>query len=232
MMGSFEKIEVSGSWRLPGRSRTRIHERSKRVPNYGEIYDDIIKRQENYNRAENSPGYQSCVQASDALSLLEGNVLDVGCGVGFVLEYLAGAQFHFNVWGVDASAVAVERAQQRIARDRHLPPDRVQQIKNQRLQFQDNFFSLVTCFDMLEHLDEPDIDAALLDMFRVLRHGGAFFCSVSCRLAGTRDLHGDNLHRTVNSVDWWLARVKPDRAVYDSSKSQLTFWKQVRKLGN
>jgi len=199
------------------------------MPDYAAIYDDIITRQENYNRAEHSPGYRACVEASPRLSGLSGRLLDVGCGVGFALEYLAGQPFRFDVWGVDASAVAVERAQERLARSHGLPSDRVVRIEHQILPFANRFFDLVTCFDMLEHLDEPDIDDSLSEMFRVLAPGGTFLSSVSCRPAGSQDLHGDNLHRTVRSVDWWLSKTNPDRAIYDAAQAQLTLWKRVTK---
>jgi SAM-dependent methyltransferase len=201
------------------------------MPDYQAIYDDIISRQENYNRAEHSPGYRACVQATPQLSVLGGRALDVGCGVGFALEYLAGQPLWFDVWGVDASAVAVERAQERLEQSHGLPADRVQRIEHQSLPFAANAFDLVTCFDMLEHLDEPDIDAALSEMFRVLVPGGTFLSSVSCRPAGSRDIHGDNLHRTIRGVDWWLARAQPDRAVYDTAQSQLTLWKRLGTRG-
>lgn len=200
------------------------------MPKYGEIYDDIIRRQENYNLAENSPGYQTCVAAADPLSLLHGNSLDVGCGVGFVVDYLSGIPFQFQAWGVDASAVAVERARARIAKSKSLPADRIQQISSQKLPFADHFFSLVTCFDMLEHLDENHILETIQEMTRVTVPGGVLFCSVSCRLAGSKDLYGDNLHRTVQSVDWWLARMQPERAIYDAQRAQLTLWKKTKLL--
>ena len=198
------------------------------MPDYGAIYDDIISRQENYNRAEHSPGYRACVQATAQLSALGGRALDVGCGVGFALEYLAGQPFHFDVWGVDASAVAVQRAQDRL---KVLPADRVQRIEQQVLPFANRFFDLVTCFDMLEHLDEQDIDDQLSEMFRVLVPGGTFLASVSCRPAGSQDIHGDNLHRTIRGVDWWIARTHPDRAIYDTAQSQLTLWKRLETRG-
>lgn len=199
------------------------------MPNYGEIYDDIIRRQENYNLAENSPGYQTCVAAEDTLRLLDGNSLDVGCGVGFVVDYLSGIPFQFQVWGVDASAVAVERARARVTKKHAVPADRIQQIGNQKLPFADHFFSLVTCFDMLEHLDENHILEAIQEMDRVTAPGGILYCSVSCRLAGSKDLHGDNLHRTVQSVDWWLTRIQPEKAIYDAKRAQLTIWKKKKR---
>lgn len=199
------------------------------MPNYGEIYDDIIRRQENYNLAENSPGYQTCVAAEDTLRLLDGNSLDVGCGVGFVVDYLSGIPFQFQAWGVDASAVAVERARARVTKKHAVPADRIQQIGNQKLPFADYFFSLVTCFDMLEHLDENHILEAIQEMDRVTAPGGILYCSVSCRLAGSKDLHGDNLHRTVQSVDWWLTRIQPEKAIYDAKRVQLTIWKKKKR---
>jgi len=46
--------------------------------------------------------------------------------------------------------------------------------------------------------------------------------------AGGR-VDGDNLHRTVRSVDWWLSKTHPDRAIYDTAQAQLTLWKRVTK---
>ena len=94
------------------------------------------------------------------------------------------------------------------------------------LPFEDDFFRLVTCFDVLEHLDEDDIFKTLVEISRVIARGGVFFGSVSCRLSGVNDIHGDNLHRTVRSPDWWIENTNPDRAIYDGHRKQLTLWKR------
>jgi SAM-dependent methyltransferase len=145
------------------------------------------------------------------------------------MEYLAAPPFRFEVWGVDASDVAVQRAHHRMARFRRARAEHIQVVVGQILPFEDNFFSLVTCFDMLEHLDEADIEISLSEISRTLRQGGLFFGSVSCRASGLNDQNGDNLHRTVRGVDWWIERIKPDRATYDAARGQLTIWKRNLK---
>ena len=195
------------------------------MPDYQKIYDHVVEQQENYNLAENSPGLRACVQATDQLCMLHGRALDVGCGVGFVVQYLCGPSFRFKAWGCDISPVSVEKARERLA---SIPgaDQRLVVLQSQQLPFDADFFSLVTSFDVLEHLDEADIRTTLSEINRVLRVGGMFYGSVSCRKSGASDLNGENLHRTVRSPDWWIELIQPDRAEYDGKRKQLSLWKQ------
>ncbi|MBL8891294.1 MAG: class I SAM-dependent methyltransferase [Planctomycetaceae bacterium] len=198
------------------------------MPDYKAIYDEIIAREENYNRPENSPGFLNCQQAHRELVNLSGRALDLGCGVGFVVEHLAGPEFWLEPWGADISEVAVTRARARVAR-KQVPASRVVQLVDQMLPFEASFFSLVTCFDMLEHLDEADVQTTVGEIQRVLRRGGVLFASVSCRPSGYDDQFGDNLHRTVRGLDWWVGELDPDRAEYDKHRNQFIMWKTCRK---
>ena len=56
----------------------------------------------------------------------------------------------------------------------HVPgsPKQICVLETQTLPFEDQFFSLITCFDVLEHLDEQDIDTTISEILRVLRPGG------------------------------------------------------------
>lgn len=197
------------------------------MPDYREIYNDIVTHDQRYNLAENSPGLRAVIEAGDRLSMLSGRMLDIGCGVGFALEYLSGPTFDFVTFGVDASDLAIEKAKQRLAKF----PGSVQRLmalEDQNLPFEDDFFSLITCFDVLEHLDEHDIDLTLDEIQRVVRKGGVILLSVSNRTSGVDDKFGDNLHRTVKSVDWWIDKFSPDHAQYDGHRQQLTMWKHIR----
>lgn len=196
------------------------------MPDYREIYNEVISTNPAYNRAENSPGYQTCVRYAERFRGLAGRSLDVGCGVGFVCHYLTLPPFRFAVHGVDISDEAIERTKQRLSPLSEREPERFQRIETGQLPFADDHFSLVTCFDVLEHLDESDIDQLVSEIRRVTRPGGQMLISVSCREAGSVDLHGDNLHRSVNGVDWWLDHVQPEEAVFESHSSQLTLWVQ------
>ena len=199
------------------------------MPDYREIYNHVVSTDARYNLAENSPGFRAVVQATAQLEMLSGRSLDIGCGVGFVLNYLAGPNFDLNVFGVDISDIAIQQAQTRM---QQIPggPKQVCVLDSQKLPFEDHFFSLITCFDVLEHLDEQDIDTTISEILRALRPGGVFLGSVSCRKSGVDDLHGDNLHRTVKSPDWWINRFGPDNAQYDGKRQQLTLWKHLPLL--
>ena len=196
------------------------------MPNYREIYNHIVDSDPRYQLAENSPGLRLVTMATDRLSMLTGRSLDVGCGVGFAVQYLGQKRFDLNVFGVDISDRAIELAKRRVAGMGGLP-QRLLVVDDQTLPFEDDYFQLVTCFDMLEHLDEVDIRTTLDEIHRVLAPGANLFLTVSCRPAGIFDLNGDNLHRTVQSVDWWISEVEPDTAEYDAHRQQLSLWKHI-----
>ena len=196
------------------------------MPDYRKIYDDVFARETRYNLAENSPGLRAVIKATDQLSGISGRALDIGCGVGFVVEYLLGPDFDLHVFGIDISQVSIDSAKERLASYKGIK-NRLRLVDSQTLPFDEKFFALVTCFDVLEHLDVVDIDATLDEVNRVLRPGGLFMGSVSCRKSGMCDINGDNLHRTVKSIDWWVERIQPDRVEFDAHRSQLTFWKRV-----
>ena len=199
------------------------------MPDYREIYNHVVSTDSRYNLAENSSGFRAVVQATGQLEMLSGRSLDIGCGVGFVLNYLAGPNFDLNVFGVDVSDLAVQQAQARMQQTLG-GSKQVSILDSQKLPFEGRFFSLITCFDVLEHLDEQDIDFTISEILRTLCPGGVFLGSVSCRKSGVDDLHGDNLHRTVKSPDWWIAKFQPDSAQYDGKRQQLTLWKHLPLL--
>jgi SAM-dependent methyltransferase len=194
--------------------------------NYADIYDQIISKHESYNRAENSPGYRACVRHLDRFRLCAGPALDVGCGVGFGLEYLAREAPGLEVHGCDVSGVALERAAARVGA-LNVPAGRVRAIRDGKLPFDDRMFGLVMCFDVVEHIDRVDLPAFRDELSRVCRPGGWLVMSVSLRAANTMDHHGDNAHRTVAPLEWWFDLLDPDEAVVDRRRREAMFWKQM-----
>jgi SAM-dependent methyltransferase len=89
-------------------------------------------------------------------------ILDVGCGTGGNLTFLAN-------WGceagVDLSPVALG-----LARCRRLPG--LTQASGLALPYADSSFGLVTAFDVLYHRWITDADSAVRECYRVLRPGG------------------------------------------------------------
>jgi ubiquinone/menaquinone biosynthesis C-methylase UbiE len=197
------------------------------MPDYKSIYNDVVSTNPLYVLAQNSPGLRIVMQSESVLKHLGGRSLDVGCGPGFAVEYLARQDFNFETYGVDISDQALAVARKRL--EGHHQKDlvaRLTAINSQTLPFEDGFFQLLTCFDVLEHLDETDIDSTLAEIDRVLAPGGTFLGAVSCRKAGSNDKFGDNLHRTVQATDWWIQKTQPDRGIYDGMRQQFVIWKR------
>lgn len=95
-------------------------------------------------------------------------VLDVGCGGGFLAEEFA--RDGFAVTGIDPAAPALDAARKHAA-DNNLEID-YREGKGEALPFPDAFFDIVTCCDMLEHVD--DLSLVISEVARTLKQGGVF----------------------------------------------------------
>ena len=176
--------------------------------------------------AENSPGFRCIVQATEQLTALAGRSLDVGCGAGFVLQYLNDQSFHLHPFGVDVSEIAVAKARMRLGSDFPNVEKRIVQAEAKSLPFDSDYFSLVTSFDVLDHVKESDIIGSLREIGRVVRPGGMFLGSVSCSRSAVAGDDGDDQGNNLRSLDWWIEKMNPDKAVYDGSRKQLLIWKR------
>jgi 2-polyprenyl-6-hydroxyphenyl methylase/3-demethylubiquinone-9 3-methyltransferase len=96
-------------------------------------------------------------------------VLDLGCGGGLMSE--AYARHGARVTGVDPSSVSLAVARSH-ARESRLSI-RYEQGRGEAIPLPDASFDLVSCCDVLEHVD--DLDAVIRQIARVLRPGGLFF---------------------------------------------------------
>lgn len=90
-------------------------------------------------------------------------VLDVGCAFGYFLKLCD--EYGLETYGLDISEYAIERAKTITKAKLHLHD------VNEGLQiFQNGFFNLVTAFDVIEHLNNPE--DFLKESCRVLKMGG------------------------------------------------------------
>ena len=94
------------------------------------------------------------------------SILDAGCGSGRTMRDLAQLG---TVWGVDNDPTAVRCAQANVG-------PRVRLASVQRLPWRGPAFDLVTCLDVIEHLDD-DV-GALRELLRVTVPGGALLVTV------------------------------------------------------
>ena len=111
--------------------------------------------------------------------------LDVGCGGGYLSEELA--RLGFNVSGVDPAPASLAAAQSHAKQSGLTIDYRVAQAES--LPFPDGSFDLVTCCDVLEHVQ--DLDRTLSEIARVLKPGGIFI--VRYHQSDIHDLAGGDL---------------------------------------
>lgn len=130
-------------------------------------------------------------------------VLDVGCGGGFSCEFMArrGA----IVCGVDQSAKCIKQAQEHAAIS-GLPIE-YQQAFAENLPYQANYFDIVVCVDVLEHV--ADLRKTIYEVSRVLQPNGLFLF--------------DTINRTVKSqfvMIWLLENILREikRGIHDWKK--------------
>ena len=128
-----------------------------------------------------------------------GRLVDVGCGEG---QFLRRASRRFEAHGVDISVEGVELARSATGLDT------IQVASAVELPFPDEFTSVVTCLDVLEHLEHPEV--ALREFARVLRPGGALVistpnpASLGHRIKGKQShIYRDRTHISVQPAAAW-----------------------------
>lgn len=99
-------------------------------------------------------------------------VLDAGCGTGATAEWMA-REFGWRVSCMDYAAEALEAARRRPG----LP--RLARGDIRRVPFRDASFDLITCFDVIAHLEPGEERQAFAEFARCLRPRGWLFVRAS-----------------------------------------------------
>lgn len=127
-------------------------------------------------------------------------VLDIGCGAGFLSNYLA-VQGH-EVTGIDISQNSLE-----IAR-KHDSSKQVRYLEANAytLPFENESFDVACAMDILEHVEKPE--QLIYEASRVLRPGGLFFFHTFNRNPLSRLI-------VIKGVDWFVKNAPKDMHVYN-----------------
>lgn len=104
--------------------------------------------------------------ALEELKTKKGKLLDIGCGAGDFIEAFSYYLPKLNLTATDISQKAIENAKKRGIKAKFIVADA------EKLPFKNNFFNIVTCFDVLEHVKNPSV--MLKEINRVLKPGGIF----------------------------------------------------------
>jgi len=140
-----------------------------------------------------------------------GRVLDVGCGVGQVVQALTrdGIEAH----GVDVSAPNIEKASKFSSH--------CSLYDGRRLPYPDGYFQSVGALNVLEHVDEPE--AFLKELVRVASPGGRIVVSSPNfrRAIGLRDYH-PRMRGLGNKWENWC-RLQEKRRLMRSAPDQVRF---------
>jgi SAM-dependent methyltransferase len=134
-------------------------------------------------------------------------VLDVGCGMAFLVKWLR--NYGVQAYGCDHSQFAVEHA----ADPRYLAPGGLdvrgylQRASAECLPYADSSYDLVCCLDLLEHLPVPNAIQAIQELERVTSR--YLFLIITVHDDPNPDLilpkgaKGDPTHVTVASETFW-----------------------------
>lgn len=133
---------------------------------YAKLAKDYDQRWSHYVRATTEA-------TVERLPDLCGNLLDVGCGTGVLLERLQTASGESRLAGVDASAEMLEVARRRLSSSTSLC-----RAWAEELPFDDGTFDTVVSCNAFHFIRGPE--AALHEMLRVLRPGGSLVMTDWC----------------------------------------------------
>lgn len=181
-------------------------EREKTPPINNAFYDDLKEKWHNCSdhpiallRAENqlrNPWIQKIIKSHFKQPC---KVLDIGCGGGFLTNYLA--EKGHRVSGIDLSSESLEIAKKH---------DQTKRVAYQRasaceLPFENHSFDAVCAMDLLEHVKTPAL--VVREASRILKKGGLFFFH-------TFNRNFLSYFMVIKAVEWCFANAPENLHVY------------------
>ena len=98
-------------------------------------------------------------------------ILDIGCGGGGSLWYLA--REGFSVYGIDGSELAINKSESILQKESLVAKLSIGDFSN--LPYEDNYFDAVLDVASVQHNDDDAIKQIVSEVFRVLSPGGKYF---------------------------------------------------------
>jgi len=146
---------------------------------------------------------------------LEGNVIDIGCGTGFLMKHLLAHDI--NVVGIEISQYAVDHPMPECA-------GRIFYGDASEIPYEDKSFDWAISFSTLEHISEELTDKCLEEMCRVSKRAFVQIAMICEQASKQKLLDEDPSHINIHDFKWWNERM--ERAglkivAYDGGMSML-----------
>lgn len=101
-----------------------------------------------------------------------GKILDVGIGSGFIeKEILKKNHEEFSFYGIDISDVAISKVRKQLTGE-------FTKGLIQNIPYKDNYFDVILCLEVLEHINPSETFKALSELYRTLKEKGILIISV------------------------------------------------------
>ncbi len=168
----FEAPEIKGLTEGPAPSDDLAHSAGLLVTTQGSDFAEFMRERYVPGTWSKLAEYEHLPRYALAKTLVDGKaVLDFGCGTGYGAALMA--ETAASVTGLDIDAAALAWAQES-HRNPHLAFRRHDDLG---ATLPDASFDLITCFEMIEHVDFATQQAAVANMARLLRNDGLLLIS-------------------------------------------------------
>lgn len=130
---------------------------------------DTDSEYERLERQSTYPAYDYVQELSTIKPEPYSIILDAGCGSGVVSRYLAQEYPNSHVIGCDANEQRIQTATKHSSSIKNLEFKTEELTK---LSYSSNFFDLIVCRYVIEHLSPSDQDQVVQEFYRCLKPGG------------------------------------------------------------
>ena len=182
-----------------------------------EVYDDLHTRYEMYGATDYSHGV-----GTEHLCKGMRSILDVGGGRSGYARAVAKTYGMKVVEIVDISPIAVAAQKKRGLSARVADVSR-------ELPYIDRACDVVVCFDVLEHIAEPEVYTAMRELVRCANK--RVLITVGIDVGKHKGPNGEQLHLTVKEWSWWLRKIREQCAGMYSDVRLIRVTRRITQQG-
>jgi ubiquinone/menaquinone biosynthesis C-methylase UbiE len=158
-------------------------------------------------------------------------ILEIGCGQGANLWFLA--KEGFDVYGIDISPSAIEKAKEILEKEWNIKSVKldVQDMKN--LKFNDETFDVVFDIFSIAYANYLEIENIYKKIFKILKNNGKFwsfnpsecdFCHENAALVDYETLSDTDLLNILKEIGFKFVNIEKQVRTYDNQKKEVIHW--------